>query len=177
MEEENKKDIIIDEIKHWKASKLLPEHYCDFLLALYTEGDVKEEKEKTSTPFHLILYFLNSLLLFGPFIVLLMNLSGVMSLISMSIAILLSYGTYKYIQTIPKLQHSFSYIIFLYTILLATVLYINTYLHNNLLLFLMVTLQATSWWFLAKKKNDKYVKLVAVITLLITLVIFIIYII
>ena len=36
--DENRKQIIIKEIGYWKNNKLLPEQYCDFLLALYTEG-------------------------------------------------------------------------------------------------------------------------------------------
>ncbi|MFO1443434.1 hypothetical protein KDN24_09470 [Bacillus sp. Bva_UNVM-123] len=44
---ENKKNIIINEIIHWKNTRMLPEHYCDFLLALYTEGNQPNEiKEK-----------------------------------------------------------------------------------------------------------------------------------
>ncbi|WP_226526411.1 hypothetical protein [Metabacillus niabensis] len=38
-----KKEIIIKEIHHWKENKLLPDTYCDFLLALYTEGNHYEE--------------------------------------------------------------------------------------------------------------------------------------
>lgn len=30
-----KKAILVKEIEHWRRSKLLPEHYCDFLLNLY----------------------------------------------------------------------------------------------------------------------------------------------
>lgn len=37
--DKQRKQIIISEIKHWKESKLLPEHYCDFLLALYSRGE------------------------------------------------------------------------------------------------------------------------------------------
>lgn len=33
-----KTKIILQEIQHWKKNKLLPEHYCDFLITLYTEG-------------------------------------------------------------------------------------------------------------------------------------------
>ena len=36
--DQQRKAIIIHEIKYWKDNHLLPEHYCDFLLALYTEG-------------------------------------------------------------------------------------------------------------------------------------------
>lgn len=33
--EQEKRKIIVREIEHWRRSKLLPEHYCDFLLNLY----------------------------------------------------------------------------------------------------------------------------------------------
>ncbi|MFD2213926.1 hypothetical protein [Metabacillus endolithicus] len=48
-----KKDIIVNEIKYWKESKLLPDTYCNFLLALYTEGSHDEKGqpvEKTKRP-------------------------------------------------------------------------------------------------------------------------------
>ncbi|MER2088463.1 MAG: hypothetical protein ABS920_01915 [Sporosarcina sp.] len=38
-----RKKMIISEIKYWKINKLLPEHYCDFLITLYAQGE--EEKE------------------------------------------------------------------------------------------------------------------------------------
>lgn len=37
--DENRKKMIIQEIQYWKNSRLLPEQYCDFLLALYSEGE------------------------------------------------------------------------------------------------------------------------------------------
>ncbi|WP_144511116.1 hypothetical protein [Bacillus sp. FJAT-22090] len=45
-----RKQIIINEIAFWKKNKLLPEHYCDFLTALYAQGEGVEEegKEKSS---------------------------------------------------------------------------------------------------------------------------------
>lgn len=33
-----KKKVILNEISFWKKNKLLPEHYCDFLTTLYSEG-------------------------------------------------------------------------------------------------------------------------------------------
>ncbi|MEM1502196.1 hypothetical protein RG959_02135 [Domibacillus sp. 8LH] len=35
---QTKKDIIIQEILLWKDNQMLPPHYCDYLLALYTQG-------------------------------------------------------------------------------------------------------------------------------------------
>ncbi|MEO4052275.1 hypothetical protein [Solibacillus sp. CAU 1738] len=41
-----KKQIILNEITFWKKNKLLPDHYCDFLLTLYTEGNNENEELK-----------------------------------------------------------------------------------------------------------------------------------
>lgn len=46
-DEKLKKDMIIKEISFWKKNHLLPEHYCDFLTQLYTEGQsISEEREE-----------------------------------------------------------------------------------------------------------------------------------
>ncbi|AOH55738.1 hypothetical protein ABE28_015360 [Peribacillus muralis] len=37
--DETRKKIIIQEINAWKESRMLPEQYCNYLLALYSEGD------------------------------------------------------------------------------------------------------------------------------------------
>lgn len=34
-----RKKVILNEIAFWKQNKLLPEHYCDFLTALYAQGE------------------------------------------------------------------------------------------------------------------------------------------
>lgn len=46
--DKGKKEIITKEIHYWKESKLLPDTYCDFLLALYTEGNNNSEKSVPS---------------------------------------------------------------------------------------------------------------------------------
>ncbi|WP_299087836.1 hypothetical protein [uncultured Metabacillus sp.] len=42
-----KRAIIINEIYQWRSNKLLPETYCDFLLALYTEGNQKDKESQS----------------------------------------------------------------------------------------------------------------------------------
>lgn len=37
--DKERKNIIISEIRYWKQSKLLPDRYCDFLIALYSRGE------------------------------------------------------------------------------------------------------------------------------------------
>ncbi|RHW38561.1 hypothetical protein D1B33_06710 [Lysinibacillus yapensis] len=40
--------IILNEILFWKQNKLLPEHYCDFLMTLYSEGNELELEDEIS---------------------------------------------------------------------------------------------------------------------------------
>jgi len=46
--EREKKRIIIMEIENWRKSKLLPEHYCDFLLNLYDDEATQKKKSTLS---------------------------------------------------------------------------------------------------------------------------------
>jgi hypothetical protein len=39
-----KRKIIVKEIEHWRRSRLLPEHYCDFLMNLYLEEGMEKPK-------------------------------------------------------------------------------------------------------------------------------------
>jgi hypothetical protein len=43
---ETRKKIIVNEITYWKKNRMLPEQYCNYLLALYTEGHLDDESEK-----------------------------------------------------------------------------------------------------------------------------------
>lgn len=47
--DDQRKKIIINEIIYWKENRMLPEHYCNYLLSLYTEGNRSEEEEKAAS--------------------------------------------------------------------------------------------------------------------------------
>jgi hypothetical protein len=60
-----KRTMIVKEIEHWQSSKLLPDHYCDFLLNLYRDPEVsktvaEQERKRAiveSNPKHWLLLF------------------------------------------------------------------------------------------------------------------------
>lgn len=59
-----KTKIILQEIQHWKKNKLLPEHYCNFLITLYTEGSensISNSKRMKSIYFRYVFIFLLSI--------------------------------------------------------------------------------------------------------------------
>ena len=77
-----RKQIIMNEIAFWKKNKLLPEHYCDFLLTLYAQGEnqgeeqtenasmaVLAKKQKYKVILYIVVGFLTALLLAALFVV------------------------------------------------------------------------------------------------------------
>lgn len=48
--DDHRRKIITNEIKYWKQNRLLPEHYCDFLLNLYTEGSAETDSTQDKRP-------------------------------------------------------------------------------------------------------------------------------
>lgn len=55
---ETRKKIILNELKYWKKTKMLPEKYCDYLIALYSEGDGQEKKHQLPQPATLLFAFI-----------------------------------------------------------------------------------------------------------------------
>ena len=56
---ESRKQIIINEIIYWKKNRMLPEHYCDFLLALYTKGNgLQDQSQKSRLRKNILLLFI-----------------------------------------------------------------------------------------------------------------------
>ncbi|MGE8206217.1 hypothetical protein ACQKP0_16955 [Heyndrickxia sp. NPDC080065] len=53
-----RKETIIKEILYWKEHKMLPDHYCDYLLALYSEGELKKDLSKRKKGFNKLAVFL-----------------------------------------------------------------------------------------------------------------------
>ncbi|MGE5702036.1 MAG: hypothetical protein ACM32O_05870 [Clostridia bacterium] len=47
--DDQRKKIIVKEIEQWRKNHLLPEHYCIFLLNLYTEGERSNERSDHGT--------------------------------------------------------------------------------------------------------------------------------
>ncbi|PLR93834.1 hypothetical protein [Bacillus sp. T33-2] len=60
-----RKSIIVQEITYWKKNRLLPDQYCDYLLALYTGGD-EPAVEPTSKKSGKMVFFSGSLLMLLP---------------------------------------------------------------------------------------------------------------
>ncbi|MDZ5470958.1 hypothetical protein SM124_04245 (plasmid) [Bacillus sp. 31A1R] len=89
---EARKKIIVNEILYWKKSRMLPEHYCDYLLALYTEGnqpqEIRNEKGNARKSWHVLNYFLLMLIPASVFLIYFTELSIILQMALLSILIL-----------------------------------------------------------------------------------------
>lgn len=81
---ENRKTVIIREIEYWKQNKMLPEHYCNYLLTLYTEGNrITEERSTKKYMFSSTLF-----LLFIPLIVFFLYFTELSFILQMAISLI-----------------------------------------------------------------------------------------
>src|SRR5690625_2139447 len=130
-------NIIINEIYYWKQHKLLPETYCDYLLALYTKGsrdlnqEKKDENNKMEKSIEIIWNFILGLLLMLTFVIILVNEIDQMWKITLLLVILI-FSTWIYIQLkkIRNVNWHFSTAILLILYLISSI-HISTLFIKN----------------------------------------------
>lgn len=123
-------DIIIKEINYWKKSKLLPDVYCNFLLALYTNGEGVPKEQGTKLR-SIILVFLHALLLpISIIIVYLTQMNSILQIILLITLILISFMMYKLFSKVKDRYYYLSLGILLMLLLLIIVFISNLYFGN-----------------------------------------------
>lgn len=167
---EDRKAIIIKEIYYWKEHNLLPAVYCDFLLALYTNGQ-HTRKEKPPARIN------KKILIFNIYATVLATLSFIVlyftqfpSFLQMGfVFFLLVIMFWLYIRQGEAHTHkgSFNYILILLLILiLITSVHIvklffpNLWISNGIILLNIIT-----WYYIGIKKRYKYLYWISSIAL------------
>lgn len=150
-----RKKIIMTEINYWKSNKLLPEHYCDFLITLYAQGEensevdiseailVKEKKSLNMT----ILFFL--LLTIG--IGLTMFFVSAYPTVTLSIAALFTVvllGKTIFSKATTSGLNTFLYILSAFMLLLISLkIWSLFFAEHSLLLVVLLILNCLLWLF------------------------------
>ena len=147
---ENRIQIIIDEIHYWKEHKLLSEKQCDFLLALYTRGNLDENgtvsAEKLNV-FYYVRFILLALMLPVAFSIgYFSNLSILFKLI-----IFIAFCFFAYFSVVSFKKSHFFYYYFSLFILLGLFLLTSSFLImdltiNKLVLFTNIFLNFLGWF-------------------------------
>ncbi|SDI94883.1 hypothetical protein [Salimicrobium halophilum] len=161
---QDRKQIIVKEINYWKKSKLLPEKYCDFLLALYTEG---EEKNSTFSVFKgragiLAYYVLNFLMLPLSFVVIYFTENDIiLQTVLLSVFVLLSCLQFWWIYKQDGWIHIPLSVSLLLILLLSMT--VGSYYFANLYVFMISFVNALAWYMIGLRLKILYLRIISVV--------------
>jgi hypothetical protein len=176
---QNRKSTIVQEIQFWKQNKMLPEHYCDYLLVLYTEGDntatdfVEKNQKAKNTTIHPIVYIAILLLsLISLFVIYFTELSIVLQtaiLASFVVFLLFTGFYYSKKQISPVIIYLISaFILLILSIEIAEFIFAG----QERYIYLSIVLNCFLWIFIGRKLKKIYFTISGILGL-ITIFIFI----
>ncbi|WP_312093212.1 hypothetical protein [Niallia sp.] len=157
--------IIVKEIAYWKENKMLPEHYCDYLLTLYTEGNgVEESKEKKKSKGLLVFPLL--FFSFIPITIFLLYFTELSFILQMAISLIflifcfIGIFLYNKNQLNVDIPATVAAIIFL----LGSVAFVLEFFSNKIIfLYIILFLNCLFWYLCGKRYKLLYFTLSAFI--------------
>ncbi|QDP40632.1 hypothetical protein [Radiobacillus deserti] len=155
---DGRKQIIMKEIYYWKENNLLPETYCDFLLALYSQGELSETVESASgNKWKSFLMLVDVLLL--PLAFLTIYFTELQMIMQISILILfvaLSVILYVYFKRKQSFGLDFSLEISLLLLFITSIQLVQFTFQNSLYIHILTCMHCIVWIWLGKKLKRKY---------------------
>ncbi|KQL53518.1 hypothetical protein AN964_08425 [Heyndrickxia shackletonii] len=155
----SRKEIIINEITYWKQHQMLPEHYCDFLLALYTEGETSSAKKSRDKAFwknSFIIFLILATLGLSVFVIYFTEFNFVLQtmILTSFVVLLLLFGIYY---SKKKYWYTFFYIGASLHLLFLSVLLNDKLFHNGALsLSIIIIVNCLLWIFTGWKLKLYY---------------------
>lgn len=163
---------IINEIEYWKEHKLLDAQHCDFLLALYTNGEGNLEKTKQEAPKNAsattMLQFILLLLLL-PFSFLILYFTELHVYLQLGIlGLFLIYAICNsfYFRNMKKKYYQPSLIVCLFLLLLFSVQLAHLFFDQTFLLVVVIIVNFVFWFILGRLENIKYLMITSVLGLI-----------
>jgi hypothetical protein len=164
---------IIKEIKYWKEHKLLPEVQCDFLLALYTQGEEEVISSKKKSKGNFLLYFpMFLLVLMVPFSFLVVYFTQYNFILQLSILLFfIGYGIWVYSHHYKKKSQfvHIALILLLVQILITTDFLTEFLRFNQYVTIVFMILNFACWFVLGRKLRYKYLIVASVLAMVIIL--------
>ncbi|MFV8826681.1 hypothetical protein [Alkalihalobacterium sp. APHAB7] len=159
---QERKEIIIKEIKYWKQTRLLPEQYCNFLLTLYSEGEeehlkVEEESRSSMDVKSMSTFFIVQFLLL--FIVVVIYFTDFPFLLQMAFGLLCGFLILKIAK---KTRNKLPQLAYLYFLMAAIVLLLllaqvveQILPGHRIAMMLVILLNCFAWLFIGFKMKLK----------------------
>lgn len=159
--------IIIREINYWKEHNILPDMYCDFLLALYTKGENDTEistkgKEDTLGLISILQLTLVFFILLSSVVVINMqHISHSFQIVFLILSILGMLWLFKLLSKNRDIYFHLSLTILLVHLFLITVFLGNNYIHLEWISSIIVVFNFICWLIIGYKYKLKYLQVIA----------------
>ncbi|MDL4841516.1 hypothetical protein [Aquibacillus rhizosphaerae] len=168
--------IIIKEINYWKQYKMLPTEYCDFLLALYTEGESVSEKQEDVISikeklFHIFVYFSNFLIL--PLIFLIIyftELKFILQMLLVFIFMTISLYYYRFFKKKAELNEVFSLVLLLLNSFLVSVHIMKVFFDSFWITNIIVIVNCLIWIWIGYSIKIKFMIISGIIGMLLLII-------
>lgn len=160
---ETRKKIIIQEIKYWKHSKLLPEKYCDFLLTLYSGGEENITSVKKKISLHIPLWIFTVIFFAILFVNYFTEIPIGLQITLTAIAIIIfGFFTVRYLD--HKLLFQLALACLALLVLIESVNIANFFFPNsNAVLYIILLIQCGIWFIVGQKLKLMYFSISGVI--------------
>lgn len=164
-----RKAIIVSEIKYWKDNRLLPEAYCDYLLALYTKGEedeqaagLTENKKRQSEIITLLFILLNALITpIVAFIIIYSNLNFGSIILLLSITFLITAALSIIAWKRYRINLKYILLVFLLNLFILTLIVIYQWITQYWLIITLIFGQLLLWIILGFKQKNLLLILLA----------------
>lgn len=167
--QKEKNEIIVNEILFWKENRLLPAHFCDYLLTLYTGGnndfDEKESKPKRSQTLSINL-FTSLILLFLPILLLVTyftELSFVLQMVMSSIFILFCLTGLLLLKRSTLVRHTSLTAMAVVLLMFSSNLSFTYFPHNLWILKGLLFLNCLLWFVMGRKFSLLYFQIAGIV--------------
>ena len=174
-----RKAIIIGEIKYWKESKLLPAQYCDYLLALYTEGEQVPTDSKLSqrrgNGLTILFMLLNLILAPGTALIILNTSISVMySIFILALLFIICLGTSYLGWRVYGIDSNYLSLALLLNILIISLIVVNQWVSQPLYGLIIIFAQLAVWIGLGIKYSNKLLIIISCLGLIVSVTILVI---
>lgn len=172
--DEIRKKIIVNEIHYWKNNKMLPEQYCNYLLALYTEGTDSDETDEVTTKtrgkIRLHYFAVIPLVLLALFVIYFTALPIGMQIAILSVLVLIGLGFSIYFSKkgllfqVPLIASA------LLALLGSVELTSRALPHNHLALYIVIVINCCLWLLAGKTLKLLYFSISGVLGIIIIII-------
>lgn len=165
---DNRTQVIINEINYWKEHKLLPDVYCDFLLALYTHGEEASHKSYSSKMFLVYTILLIPLTPLSFVVIYITQFSPILQIGILTLFLIFAIWSYSIFK---KHQYHFTYlalITMLILILLISLFLVQIFFTASSLTQLIIIINFIGWFILGRKNELKFLTIKSVLAVVFT---------